>query len=148
MSCESALDRALAARAALLADLQTTACRIFHGRADGIDGLVLEKLGDVLIAQLHEEQLALDEGAARELCVQAMARLGARAVYRKVFPKDRSAAAARLAGQHADATPWIGTAVEPEFAVLEHGLRYLVRAYDGYSTGLFLEHRANRQRLR
>ena len=102
----------------------------------------------MLIAQLHERRLTLDEHTARELCSQAAERLGASAVYRKVFPKDRSTAPAELERLHTEPTPWIGTASEAEFAVLEDGLRFFVRPYDGYSTGLFLEHRANRQRLR
>ena len=32
------------------------------------------------------------------------------------------------------------TPVEAELAVLEHGIRFLVRPYEGYSVGLFLEH--------
>jgi 23S rRNA (cytosine1962-C5)-methyltransferase len=142
------MGRALAARAALLADPTTNAHRIFNGSADGIAGLVVEKLGDVLIAQLHEQRLRLDVGTARDLCRWAATELGARAVYRKVFPRDRAAARARLEHLHADPTPWIGVPVEPEFAVLENGLRLLVRPYDGYSTGIFLEQRTNRRRLR
>ena len=135
-------------RAALLADPTTTACRLFNGAADGIDGLVIERLGAALVVQLHEERLSLDERSVRELCEQAAAKVGATAVYRKVFPRDRSTALARVAQLHTDPTPWIGKPTEAEFAVLENGLRLLVRPYDGYSTGLFLEHRANRERLR
>jgi 23S rRNA (cytosine1962-C5)-methyltransferase len=142
------LEAALAVRTHLLNDPRTTAGRLFNGAADGIDGLVIEKLGDVLIVQLHEQRLALDENSAREVCVRAVERLQARAAYRKVFPKDRSAELTGRARFHTDPTPWIGTPVEPEFAVAEGGVRFLVRPYDGYSTGLFLEHRANRQRVR
>jgi 23S rRNA (cytosine1962-C5)-methyltransferase len=53
-----------------------------------------------------------------------------------------------VARLHGDPTPWLGEAVEPEFPVLENGIRFLVRPYDGYSLGLFLEHRENRQRVR
>jgi len=35
-----------------------------------------------------------------------------------------------------------------EYAVLENGIRFLVRPHDGHSTGLFLEHRDNRKRVR
>jgi len=140
--------RAHEARARLLADPNTTACRLWHGDADGIDGLVIEKLGDVLIAQLHEQRLALEESVIRGLCVRAAEELGARAVYRKVFPRERSQARERLARALTDPTPWWGRAAEPEFPVLENGMRLLVRPYDGYSTGLFLEQRDNRQRVR
>ena len=51
------LEAAIAARADLLADPRTTVCRVFNSSADGIAGLVIEKLGETLIAQLHEGRL-------------------------------------------------------------------------------------------
>lgn len=142
------LDRALARREGLLADDRTTACRVFNGAADGIDGLAIEQLGDVLVVQLHEGRLRLAEASVRELCEHARRRLEARAVYRKSFARDRSAASGELNEAHASPTPWLGEAVERECAVLENDIRFLVRPYDGYSTGLFLEHRDNRRRVR
>lgn len=131
----------------MLADPQTDAVRIFHDAADGIPGLVIEQLGDVLVAQLHEERLAINPDDAHHICNLAKERRACCAVYRKVYPRDRSAALARLEESHTDPTPWIGEPSAAEFAVRDNGLRYLVRPYDGYSTGLFLEHRTNRARL-
>ena len=142
------LDTALARRAGLLADPQTTVGRLFDAAADGIDGLVIEKLGDVLVAQLHEGRLGLSETAARDVCAEVARRVAARAVYRKVFPKDRAGARGELDRLHTDPTPWIGTPVEEEIAVLEGGMTFLVRPYDGYATGLYLDHRLERQRVR
>lgn len=85
--------------------------------------------------------------AARRIVELLAARVGARAVYRKVFPRDRSLAGAGRA-EHREKRPWIGEAVEEEFAVREGGLRFLVRPYDGLSTGLFLDQRENRRRVR
>ena len=141
-------ERALAARQTLLIDPHSSVCRVLNGAADGIPGLVIEKLGDVLIAQLHEGQLRLSESETRNLCAHARRRLSARAVYRKDFTRDRSAAYRSLNQQHSDPTPWVGEPVEAEFPVLENGIRFLIRPYDGYSVGLFLEHRDNRRRLR
>jgi 23S rRNA (cytosine1962-C5)-methyltransferase len=142
------LERALAVRERLLADTRSNVCRVFNGAPDGIDGLVIEKFGDVLIVQLHKERLQLAEERVRELCEHARRRLGARAVYRKVFTRDRSGALPELSELHTDPRPWLGDPVEAELPVLENGLRFLVRPYDGYSVGLFLEHRENRQRVR
>jgi 23S rRNA (cytosine1962-C5)-methyltransferase len=142
------LGLALQRRSSLLADPSITALRVLNGAADGIDGLVIEKLGDVLVAQVHEGRIAVDEAAVRELCSAAMQRLRATAVYRKVFPKDRSTPRPDLEQQHSDPSPWIGRRVDAEFAVLERGIKLLVRPYDGYSTGIFLEHRDNRARVR
>ncbi len=147
-SGDELLSAALAARAGLRADARTTAFRIVHGAGDGVPGLVIEQLGDVLVAQVHLGRLAMEEGAVRGLCQAAAQQLAARAVYRKVFPADRSATRPDLEQLHHDAHPWIGEPVEPEFPVLENGLRLLARPYDGFATGIFLEHRLNRQRIR
>lgn len=141
-------EQALSVRAPLLASPLSNTCRVLNGAADGIDGLVIEKLGDVLIVQLHEGRLQLPEREVRDLCAHAQLRLGARAVYRKFFARDRSAALPTASGLHADPKPWLGEAVEAEFPVLENGIRFLIRPYEGYSVGLFLEHRDSRQRVR
>ena len=132
----------------LLVDPDTTACRLFNSATDGIDGLVIEKLGDVLIVQLHEGRLKLAESVVRQLCRQVVQRFNARAVYRKIFPRTRGSLSSRLDKAHREPIPWIGQPVESEFAVLENGIRLLAHPYDGYSTGIFLEHRLNRRRLR
>ena len=142
------LEFALARRAPLLADPHTTVARLFNAAADGIDGLVIERLGDVLVVQMHEGRLKLAEDVLRTLCVSAADRLHARAVYRKVYPRQRSAPAPELEKRHHDPTPWLGQPVEAEFIVLEHGLRFWVRPYDGFLTGLFLDHRVSRARVR
>jgi len=142
------LERALALRAPLLACADTSAFRVLNGAADGVPGLVLEKFDAVLVAQLHEGQLRLSTAQARELCACAQQRLGARAVYRKIFARERSSALGRLEKLHTDPQPWLGQPVEPELPVLESGARFLVRPYDGYSVGLFLEQRENRRRVR
>ena len=54
---------------------------------------------------------------------------------------------ADVAALHADPQPWIGEPVEEEFLVREDGLKLAVRPYDGFSVGLFLEHRDNRRRI-
>lgn len=141
-------ERALAARQALLDDPRSNVCRIFNAAADGIPGLVIEKFGDVLIAQLHEGRPRLTESQTRNLCAHAQRRLNARAVYRKVFAQDRSKALPALNKPHTDPTPWLGKPVEAEITILENGIRFLIHPYDGYSVGLFLEHRDNRRRLR
>lgn len=142
------LHEAIVRRRGILGDPQTTACRVFHDAADGIEGLVIERLGDVLIVQRHEHRLRVDDDALRDLAEAAMIALGATACYAKRFPRDRSAGSAELDAAHRDPRPWLGAAAPEEFDILEHGLRFRVRPYDGYSTGLFLDQRANRRTLR
>ncbi|QOJ13365.1 MAG: class I SAM-dependent rRNA methyltransferase [Planctomycetia bacterium] len=139
---------ALERRRSLPESGRTDAVRLFHGMADGIDGLVIEKLASVLIVQMHEGRLTTPESALREPCAALVARAGATAAYRKVFPRARGGEDARLARMHRDATPWIGTPAPPEMIVREESARFAVRPYDGFSTGLFLEQRDNRARVR
>lgn len=147
-SDDTLIERALTVRAALLADPDTDAVRVFHGRPDGLEGLVVEKLGPVCVAQLHEDRLARPERQVRDLVHALHERLGTRAVYRKRFVRDRAAAPADVAASHRDPQPWIGQPVEEEVLVREADLRFAVRPYDGFSVGLFLEHRDNRRRVR
>ena len=145
---QASIERALAARAAILRDSDTTACRLINGAVDGFDGLVVERFGDVLIAQLHEERLRLSEGDARAVGIAVAERVGGRAVYRKVFPRDRAAGRDRLDALHNDRRPWWGESAEEDFSIRERGVTFRIRPYDGYSVGLFLEQRANRARIR
>lgn len=142
------IDAALQRRAALLCDPSCTAIRLFNSAADGIDGFVVEQLADVLVAQLHEGRLCVAEAELRRACERLMQQRGAAAVYRKTFPRDRSHAGPQLDALHTSSAPWLGNAAAPEIEIRENGIRFLVRPYDGYSTGLFLEHRANRAQVR
>lgn len=141
------LDRALQRRAKLLVDTDTDVGRLFNGASDGIPGLVIERYGPGLVAQTVEGHLRIADDEARDVAIACATHVGATAVYHKVFPKDRNAARGRLDALHTNPTPWWGTPLPAEVHVQEHGLRYLVRLYDGYATGLFLDHRANRALL-
>lgn len=126
----------------------TNSYRLFHGAADGIDGLVIEKFADVLIVQMHEGVLKMSQSAVREICEVAMRESGARSVYRKMFPRDRSGKPGDVAGQNHAPQAWLGVNSPAEITVRENGLRFYVRPYDGYSVGLFLEQRDNRAWVR
>lgn len=142
------LDAAFAKRNSLLAEDRANAVRLFHGDADGIPGLVIERYADVLVVQLHEGRLALDENAIRSALEGFRERVGFRAVYRKAFVRDRGHVASDLADTHGDSRPWLGEPVGAEVIVRESDLRFIVRLYEGFSVGLFLEHRENRRLVR
>ncbi len=142
------IEAALERRAELLAEPEPSACRLVHDRADGIDGLVIEKLADVLIVQRHEGRLKLNERQLRDAAEYVRTRVNARAVYLKDFVRDRAEVDEAVDARHRDAQPWIGEPVEPVLTVAEAELLLRVRPYDGFSVGVFLEHRANRQRVR
>lgn len=144
----SAARESAAHLAALFGDAATDAYRILWGARIGLDGLIVDRYGGVLVAQLHEGRFRGDEALAREVCTALLEATGAAAVYRKVFPRERSAALPILAATHNDPTPWIGSSVPSEIPIVEQGVRFLIRPYDGYATGLFLEQRSNRARIR
>jgi 23S rRNA (cytosine1962-C5)-methyltransferase len=135
------------ARNPLLQSGTTTACRLFHGAADGVDGLVIEQYGDVLIVQCHPGRVTIGEAVLRPVIERLCADVNARAVYRKMFVPDRAATPAEVAAMHLSSQPWIGEAVPAELTIVENGLRFIIRPYDGFSVGLFLENRDNRRRV-
>lgn len=142
------LDSALARREPLLCDRETTCCRLFHGVADGEEGLVIDRFGEVLIVQTQEGRFKRGLSVLRAAMQWVCQRLGARAVYRKVFLADRAKMREDVVALHKDPQPWIGEPVEPVIEVRENDLRFIVRPYDGFAVGLFLEHRENRRRVR
>ena len=148
MDLHTCITRALTARKPLLEDPALNAYRLFHGAADGMDGLVIERLGEVLIVQLHEGRLPVSPEAIRPAVEHLHAHLGTRAVYRKFFVLDRSQPSPQVDQEHHRSEPWIGQAVEPDPIVNEFGLKFIVHPYDGFSVGLFLEHRENRRQIR
>ncbi|HKQ49517.1 MAG TPA: class I SAM-dependent rRNA methyltransferase [Phycisphaerae bacterium] len=146
-SLDARLNAALARRKDPLADPKIEAVRLFHGRADGIDNLVVEKWGPVLIVQLHEGLPGPTPDELRPVMNQWRDRLAATSVYLKHFVRDRGGTEAQIRAAHSDPTPWIGEAVAEEIPIRERDLTYLIRPYDGFSVGLFLEHRDNRRRI-
>lgn len=144
----AALRSALTRRRRLLDDPETDVCRLFNDRWDGVDGLVVERLGEVLIAQCHLGRLAVPDDALRDALATLAEAVGAPTVYRKLFPRDRTNRTAAIDAANRDPTPWIGPPAPAAFAVREHGLNFMVRPFDGFSTGLFLDHREQRRAIR
>jgi 23S rRNA (cytosine1962-C5)-methyltransferase len=147
MDLVSRILRARDKREPLLKSQDTTACRLFHGAADGLDGLVIERFNDVLVMQVTAGHSLPGEHQLTQALERLRQELSARAVYRKVFVADRSRVGPEIAAMHLSTEPWLGEPVEPEIIVQEHALRFIIRPYDGFSVGLFLEHRDNRRRV-
>ena len=146
------LDRLLAEslkrRSTLMASGNTVAFRIVNGHADAMPGLVIDRFGAVLIVQIHEGRGALSPDDLRGPVERLLNQTGASAAYLKQFVKDRNSSAAGVDAAHQEATPWIGEPVEREIVATENGMKFRIRPYDGFSVGLFLEHRDNRRRMR
>ena len=142
------LNTALAARMPCLLDSETDSFRLLSGKADGVPGLVADKLGSVVLLQFQEGKF--EGGSARvakaaEWYGQA---LPVRGAYLKKFVRNRSRPRPEVQRALTDPKPIWGEASDQEVRIRENGLTFLVRPYDGYSVGLFLDHRENRRRIR
>lgn len=129
-------------RYALAHAADTTAFRLVSEGGDGVPGLAVDVYGDYLLA--HFLDAPFDE--ARVL--DALDALGFHGVYVKRRPKKAQDLSARDLGDHAPAHALRGTDAPDEFVVLENGLPFAVRLGDGMSTGIFLDQRAHRARVR
>ena len=139
---ETSLAAAVERRHALLNSSDTTAFRLFAEATDGIPALAMDVYGEHLVVHLHdaevEESRVLDHAHA----------LGFRGVYVKRRPKKAQTLSAGDLEFFAPSAPLRGEPASDEFEVMEHGLRFLVRLGDGMSTGLFLDQREHRAKVR
>ncbi|MBI1860234.1 MAG: class I SAM-dependent rRNA methyltransferase [Deltaproteobacteria bacterium] len=138
-SSSEILERALAhrPRAAAL----TEACRLLTPE-EGISHLAIDRYGDVIVLQEFEPEPRLP-------LIEAMAdflrtRLGCQCVVLKTFLKDRTRL--HLTFNRSVALP--GKAPPTSLWIEENGLKFLIRPNEGFSTGLFLDQRDNRQFLK
>ncbi len=144
----NALQAAAARRAGLrarLGDEGTDCYRLFNASADGIEGLVIEVFGKVGFFQLHQGKLSLSENELLVLAKWCGENLVLDSIYAKRFITDRSHSVPEESLR--DPNPLWGAVSPPVIAAKENGLSLLIRPYDGFSVGLFLDQRLNRKRL-
>ena len=119
-----------------------TAYRLFHGDAEGIPGLAVDRYGGVLV--MHADSAALLERWLPDIGAD----LGDfDSAYAKVHPRAASRLRSGEVSRLAPEKPVWGPPVA-EVDVLESGVRYLVRPAAGLSVGLFLDMREVRGWLR
>jgi 23S rRNA (cytosine1962-C5)-methyltransferase len=112
----------------------TDGYRLVHAEADGIPGLVLDRLGDTIVAQVHalyvmEHIEAIGEHLLRRYRGSRLAlTIDAEATVREGIPKQP-----RVSGRPTTVT--------------EHGIAYSVSPGTGHKTGFFADQRDNRQRV-
>lgn len=143
-SLDATLRAAAQKRYGIVAAGDTDALRIVNGAADGIAGVAIDAYGDHLVVQITEELPA----EAREAVLDAALSLGAAGVYVKNRPKHASRIVDARREEFAPREPVRGSAAPEAFVVHEHGVPFEVRLGDGLSTGLFLDQRENRTRVR
>lgn len=131
------IEQALALRRGLA--LQDAALRLVHAEADRLPGLIVDRYGDTLVAQV------LSAGIERWRDVLAdslIEQTGCARIY------ERSDAEVReLEGLPARTGAMRGDAPAVPLEIVEHGLRYAVDVIGGQKTGFYLDQRDNRRRI-
>jgi len=113
----------------------TNAYRLCHGEADNLSGLVVDVLGDVVVAEVMSLGMSLLEEEVR-------------AALKALFPDKRLLVSGDRRGGDLE-----GFAIRPreddptEVEVTEHGVRYKVDLREGHKTGFFCDQRDNRAYL-
>lgn len=122
---------------------ETTAYRLFHGAADGLEGLTVDVYGEWLVASLYTEQ----RGAREEGWLDALHELGFRGVYLKHRPKQANELREEERRLRAPEHAVRGEDAPSAFEIYETCTPFEVRLGDGLSTGIFLDQRDNRAHL-
>jgi len=145
----SAVASALSHRQSLLTSSTLTAYRLIDGAGDDLPGLYLDRVGTAAMLSVYEDAHLPDQDITlvASVALDATMPVGVEAVYVKPFARDRS----RLGGAAPDETrspqPRAGTPQPDTIVVREYASQFEIRPYDGFSTGLFLEHREHRRSL-
>ncbi|HWH73108.1 MAG TPA: class I SAM-dependent methyltransferase [Methylibium sp.] len=130
------IERAVALRARLA--IPSDACRLVHGEADGLPGLIVDRYGDTLSAQF------LAAGVERWKPAIADALLAATGCARLY---ERSDASVRGLEGLEPATGWLRGGGDTALTIREHDWRLTVDVAEGHKTGYYLDQRDNRRRF-
>jgi 23S rRNA (cytosine1962-C5)-methyltransferase len=116
--------------------------RLANEHGDQLPGVTVDRYGDYAVLALSTREA---EARVAELS-GCLLELGARGVYLKIRVKGDARKTGTLA--NAPETPIAGEAAPERFVVNEHDMKIWVELGRGMSTGLFLDQRDNRRRLR
>jgi 23S rRNA (cytosine1962-C5)-methyltransferase len=122
----------------------TSAFRLFHAAAEGSGAFALDLYGEHALLHLFEEP----DQAREQRLLDAVEAMGFDGIYLKRHSKQKNELANPRDPRYAPSMPARGRAAPEEFLVQESGLPFGVRLGDGLRTGLFLDQRDNRQRVR
>ena len=122
------------------------AFRAFSGAAENMPGVFVDVYGPGAVLVVYEGVApdGFDDARHAGLVLAALAPLGVKSVYVKPFAKDRSALGGVLPTLASRAKPSAGEALPDSITVREGDVDLEIRLFDGLSTGLFLDQRANR----
>jgi 23S rRNA (cytosine1962-C5)-methyltransferase len=132
------LDAALILRRDLLnLDEATDAYRVVHAEADGLPGLVIDRYGDVLSAEVFNLGMYQRAEAILALLSPMVA-----ARHTLVRPSPQF-----LSQEGCDPPPLVSPDLPEQVTIREYGTRFRVRFAGGHKTGFFCDQRENRRRL-
>lgn len=124
------VDQALELRRRLVPP-ETDAYRLIFGEGDYFPGLVADRYGRFVVVKTYSE------GVRRAVLGSVVKALGRALHPRGIVLRDQ-----------AGLSPLYGEAPPPELSVRERKLRFVANLYKGQKTGLFLDQRENRQKVR
>jgi 23S rRNA (cytosine1962-C5)-methyltransferase len=113
---------------------------------DALPRLAVDVYDAWLVAQIHDDATWTQERKNRVL--DALGALGFDGVYLKVRPKQANTLIDTRREDLAPRAPLRGTPAPDPLVITEEGVPYQVRLGDGLSTGIFLDQRSNRRRVR
>jgi len=126
---------AIRRRDAIVADGATTAVRLIHAEADFLPGLIVDRYGDVIVAQF----LTAGVERVRNVIIDAIDSAARPAA---IF--ERSDTSSRVREGLAAASGLIRGEVPSTVETLENGVRFQVNVESGQKTGFYLDQRDNR----
>lgn len=135
---EDRLDTAIGLRHDLLrVSEETDAYRVLHAEGDGLSGLIVDRFGDVLSAEVFSLGIYQRLGPILQ---RLAARLGTS--HYRASVDERIALAEDFPG-----APVVSPELPARVTIREHGVRYRVQFEGSHKTGFFCDQRENRRRL-
>lgn len=125
-------------RARSFFDIRSDGLRLVHGESDGLPGLVVDRYGDVLVAQFT----SCGTERWKQVITQALLdHTGLTQLY------ERSDASVRQLEGLPEVKGWLSGSGSTERVISEHGWQLALDIDRGHKTGFYLDQRENRQRF-
>lgn len=124
-------------RETLRLDEVTQAYRLIHAEADGLPGLVVDRFGDVLVAECFSVGMYQ---RAEAILGQLEVLAGTKHGVLRAAPMSQS-------HEGFDAAPYGSAECPPKTTIVEFGTKFRVNFAGGHKTGFYCDQRDNRKRL-
>jgi 23S rRNA (cytosine1962-C5)-methyltransferase len=120
----------------------TDAYRLVHAEADGLSGLVVDRLGDVLSAEVFSLGMHQRAEAILARLTPLVGQAGKPDLHWLVRPSPQF-----LSQEGCEPPPLASPGLPEQVTICEYGTRFRVRFAEGHKTGFFCDQRENRRRL-